>query len=114
MSNSMGLLAIFTSAVLIAAADSLIKKASLQGVFSTAVVSWLMVLICVLYFIQILLAVYIFIHHGELSLYANLFIIFYSILTVLSGVLIFEEKITLLQGAGIVLALIGAVLINGF
>ena len=114
MSNSLGLVVIFISALLIAGADSLIKKTSLQGSFSLAAFSPWMLVICTLYFLQILLVIYIFINRGELAIYANLFIIFYSVLTVLAGVFIFREKLSLVQGVGILLALSGAVLINGF
>ena len=114
MSNSAGLIVICISALLIAGADALIKKTSISGSFSATVFNPWMLAICALYFLQILLVIYIFINKGELAVYANLFIIFYSVLMVLAGVLIFRERLSLLQGVGIVLALAGAILINGF
>ena len=107
-----GLAAMFVSALLIAMADSLIKKISLGSTLSAVATNPWMILICVLYFVQIMIAAYVFINRGELAVYANLFIIFYSILMVLSGVLLFRESLSLLQIAGIVLALLGAVLLN--
>jgi drug/metabolite transporter (DMT)-like permease len=100
------------SALLIAVADSLIKKESVGGSLLNGIFSPLMIVVYVLYFIQIIIAVYLFKHGGELAIYANLYIIFYSILCVVTGVLIFGEHISQVQGAGILLALVGAFLIN--
>ncbi len=103
---------IVASALLIIIADTFIKKVSLSGVSSHVLVSPFMLIAYALYFIQILIAVYIFAYGGELAIYANLYIIFYSILGVLFGVLIFNESLSLVQGIGIIFALMGAILIN--
>ena len=100
------------SAFLIAIADSLIKKTSVSGVSYQVFLHPLMLLSYLLYFIQIVIAYYIFSHGGELSIYTNLFIVFYSVFCVLSGLIVFGEHICLIQQIGIVLALVGAVLIN--
>lgn len=100
------------SALLIATADTIIKKISISGVSTQALLSPLMFLVYFLYFIQIVITFYIFTHGGELAIYVNIYIIFYSILGVLSGLLIFNEMISLVQGIGIVLALTGVLLIN--
>jgi len=105
------LILIFFTAVLIMAADSLIKKASFDNNFWTAFKNPLMFLVFLLYCIQIVLLVFIF-HKGNLAIYANLFVVFYSILMVLSGVLFFKEALSVSQYIGIVLALIAAILIN--
>lgn len=107
-----GLAAVSASALLIAAADSLIKRMSLQGSFLDALRSPWMIAVLLLYFVQILLAIYVFINRGELALYGNLFIVFYSILMVLAGVLLFREQLSYLQIFGVLLALSGAVLLN--
>jgi len=107
-----GGVAVFASALLIAVADALIKKTGNSTTFLSATLSPWMLLICILYFIQILLALYIFINKGELALYANIFIVFYSILMVLLGIFAFKEHLTFVQGIGIVLALTGALLLN--
>jgi len=100
------------SAVLIIIADTIIKKESISHEFLKSFSSPLMILAYFLYFIQIVIAIYIFKKGGELAIYTNLYIIFYSILGIIAGVLIFSEHISLLQGIGIVFALIGAVLLN--
>jgi drug/metabolite transporter (DMT)-like permease len=56
--------------------------------------------------------VYIFARKGDLVVYGNMFIICYSIITVILGLLIFKEHVSALQILGIALALIGAYLIN--
>ena len=104
--------AIFASALLIAIADSLVKKMSVTGGFIAAATNPWMIAVCILYFIQILLAVYVFINHGEFAVYADVYIIFYSILTVMAGIFIFKEHLTLLQSLGVIFTLIGAILIN--
>jgi drug/metabolite transporter (DMT)-like permease len=71
-----------------------------------------MIAILVFYFVQILIAIYIFVNQGELAVYGNIFIVFYSIMMVLMGVFFFKEQLTLLQGVGIILALSGALLLN--
>lgn len=111
MLSVIGIGFVFASAVLIAVADALIKKVAVSGTFSSSVVNPWMAFICILYFIQILLAVYIF-QKGDLAVYGNLFIVFYSILMVALGVFFFSEQITAVQLFGIVLALVGAVLLN--
>ena len=104
--------AVFASAILIAVADMLIKKVALSGNFLSAVVNPQMILICVLYLVQVLLAVYVFINKGDLAIYGNLFIVFYSILMVALGMFVFKEHLSLMQSVGVVFALLGAVLIN--
>lgn len=71
-----------------------------------------MIGICLLYFIQILLALYIFVNKADLAIYGNLFVVFYSILMVTLGIIIFGEQLTILQGVGIALALAGVILLN--
>ena len=112
MLNTIQIAAIFVSALLVTAADSLIKKITLQDGFLSAITNPWILLICAFYFVQILLAIYIFVYHGDLAVYGNLFIVFYAILMVLSNVFIFGGQLSLLQYTGIFLALVGAVLIN--
>ena len=112
MLSVVGLTAMFVSALLIAAADALIKKTSLQGNFLATLFNPWMLAILAFYFIQILIAIYIFINQGELAVYGNIFIVFYSIVMVLAGVFLFSEHLTLIQYVGIVLALAGAILLN--
>ena len=102
----------FVSALLIALADALIKKVSIQGSFFTTATHPMMIVILLLYIVQIWIAAYVFVKQGELAVYANIFIVFYSILMVMFGVFMFKEQLTSVQIAGIVMALGGAVLLN--
>ena len=99
------------SAFLIIIADSLIKKVSTSGA-GNVYLHPLMLLSYFLYFIQIVIAFYVFKYGGGLAVYTNLFIVFYSIFGVLMGVFVFSESLSLIQGIGIVLAMTGAVLLN--
>src|SRR3989344_8220466 len=112
MLGFIGIAVMFLSAFLIAVADALIKKTSVSGSFFSAVFNPWMVLILALYFIQILLALYIFLNKGELAVYGNVFMVFYAILMVLFGVVFFGEQLSTLQILGIVLGLTGALLLN--
>lgn len=103
--------AVFASAVLIAVADAIIKKLAHGTDFWQAARDPWMLVVYVLYFFQILLAVYIF-YKGDLAIYGNLFIVFYSILMIALGVFFFNEHLTFVQVLGIALALGGAMLIN--
>jgi len=107
---SLGL--VVTTAVLIAVADSLIKKSGMAGDFWGVLLSPWMIGVFILYFLQILITLYIFLNRGELAVYANLFVAFYSIFTILIGVFVFKENLSLVQGFGIFIALIGVFLIN--
>jgi len=80
--------------------------------FTNTFFSPLMLLAYFLYFIQIVIAIYIFRKGGELAIYTNLYIIFYSILGILTGVVIFSEHISIIQYVGVLFAVIGAILLN--
>jgi multidrug transporter EmrE-like cation transporter len=113
MLTFVGISAVFVSAVLIAVADALIKKVSISNTFLSATLHPWMIAVYILYFLQILLVIYIFMRGGDLAIYGNIFIIFYSILIVLLGVIVFKEHLSALQIVGIVLGLTGALLLNG-
>lgn len=112
MINLVGLAALFASALFVAGADALIKKISGQGDFIGVILNPWFILILFLYFIQILFAIYIFLNKGDLAIYGNIFIIFYSILMVILGVFAFKEHLSYLQYLGIFLGLTGAILLN--
>lgn len=112
MLNTAQITVMFASALLIAIADSYIKRISIQGNFWAALSNPWIIGICILYFIQILLAIYVFVTHGDFAVYADMYIVFYSILTVLASLFVFGEHISFLQSLGILLTLCGAVLVN--
>ena len=112
MIGLVGIAALLGSAILVAAADALLKQMSASGNFFSAVINPWMIVVCILYFVQILLALYVFIGKGSLAIFGNIFIVFYSILTILLGFVLFQEHLSMWQVVGIALALVGAVLIN--
>ena len=107
-----GMVIIFTSVFVTVIADVLIKKNAESGGFLHTLFSPWMIVICLLYFAQILLTLYIFVRKADLAIYGNIFVVFYAILMVTLGVLIFKEHLTLWQGVGIAFALGGVVLMN--
>ncbi len=109
--NLAGTALIFLSALTVIVGDSIIKKVSSGTIMDALRDPWMLV-VYALYFVQILFAIYIFVYKGELTIYTTLYVVFYSILGVLSGILIFKESLSAVKGAGIILAVIGAVLMS--
>jgi len=103
---------VFISVLVTVVADVLLKRGAESGGFFATIFSPWMIAICVLYFAQILLALYVFAHKADLAIYGNIFVVFYSILMVILGIWIFNEHLTLWQGVGIAFALGGIVLLN--
>ena len=56
---------------------------------------------------------YVFVRRWELGIVALLQMVFYSAACVLMGRFLFGERVTLQQGLGMLLAFLGAVLMNG-
>ncbi len=102
---------IFLSALTIIVADAFIKKVSGSSFRAAFTDPW-MILVYILYFSQIIISIYIFLLKSDLAIYANFYIIFYSILSVVISVIAFHEHLSWVQFLGIGLAIIGAVLMN--
>ena len=112
MGNAVQLSVIILAGIFVGIADALIKKSALTGNFWNAFKNPLMLIILLLYIAQIILLVYIFKHQWNLGIVGNLEVVFYSLTVILSGLLFFGETISLTQGVGISLALIGVILMN--
>lgn len=110
--NSFQLAIIVTASISVGVADALIKKTALSGDFWQALKNPLAILILILYLAQIFFLFYIFKNQWKLSIVGNLQMVFCSLTLILIGVLIFGEKISLLQGTGIILGLVGVILMN--
>ena len=102
----------FLCAFLVIAADVLIKRASTQYSWRYVFQSSTMLWAYIMYLVQIVLTVFLFKKTSELAIYTNLFVVFYSIFGVLSGIYLFNENLQTTQWVGIVLALISAILLN--
>jgi len=111
-SNLFRLVLIFLATLITIIADAIVKKISKDGSLTAVIKNPWMIAVYALYFLQILSAVYIFVHKGEFAIYTNLFVVFYSIFGVISGILLFQETLSIAQWIGIALALAGVVLIN--
>jgi drug/metabolite transporter (DMT)-like permease len=112
MGNIVQLSIIILAGIFVGIADVLIKKIALVGNFWSALKNPLMLIILLLYIVQIIFLIYIFRHHWNLGIVGNLEVVFYSFTMVLLGLLFFGETLSLIQGIGIGLALIGVILIN--
>ena len=90
-SNSLRLIVVILATLITIIADATIKKISKDGSLTAVIKNPWMIAVYALYFLQILSAVYIFVHKGEFAIYTNLFVVFYSIFGVISGILLFQE-----------------------
>lgn len=112
MVNIRQLSAIILVGVSVGIADVLIKKAASTGSFWAVFKNPLIITILLLYAAQLAFFVYVFRHQWKLGIAGNLQMVFYSLTVILSGLIVFGEKISLAQGIGIGLALIGVILMN--
>ena len=112
MVNLTQLFAVILAGLAVAIADALIKKTSATGSFWLAFKNPLMIAIFLLYFVQVIFFVLVFMHGWKLSIVGNMQMVVYSVTVVLIGLLFFGEKLSLVQGVGILLGLIGIILMN--
>ena len=110
MVNFVHLGAIVLAGLAVAIADALIKKTSVQGDLWLAFKNPWMVAVVTLYILQILFFVYVFMNDWQLGIVGNLQMVVYSLTVVITGLLFFGETISLIQGIGIILALVSVVL----
>ncbi len=106
-----GLLVVAASSV--AVADGLIKQSAFKTEsFLVAVKNPLMIVAILLYIVQVILFAYIFVKRWELGIVGLMQMVIYAAVVIFLGVFFFNEKITLTQGIGMGLALIGVVFMN--
>lgn len=111
MLNILQISFIILSAILVIIADALLKKISYGSVWQV-IMHPLFFIAAILYLIQIILAVYVFLYKSDLGIYAVLYVIFYAIAGIIIGILFFNEKVSLQQFIGLLLGLISILLIN--
>lgn len=112
MPKLLQILLIVLAVIAVAVADAFLKKASDQGSLHWAFQSPWMMGAMLLYLFQILFFTYMFVAGWELSVVGSLQTVFYALVVLLAGIFIFRETLTLVQGAGILLAVGGVILIN--
>lgn len=104
---------IIIAAASVAAADILIKKSAFQTQsLSTALKNPLMIIAATLYLLQIVLMSYIFVKKWDLGIVGIMQMAVFGTIIIIFGIAFFQEKITLLHGIGMALALIGAIFMN--
>lgn len=108
----MQILVIILVGVSVGVADALIKKLALAGSFWAAMKNPLALAVLALYALQIALFVYVFRHQWKLGIAGNVQMVFYSLTVIILGLIFFKEQLSLIQGMGIGLALVGVVLMS--
>jgi len=103
---------VFLAVSAVAIADVLLKKAALAGSMGDAIKTPYFWLAVVLYVFQIFAYTYVFAGGMKLSLVGVLQTILYALVVLLCGFLLFKETLTMTQGIGMALGLVGVVLMN--
>ncbi len=97
----------------VAVADGLVKKSAFDTEnFWIALKNPLMILAIMLYMLQIIIFAYIFVKKWNLGIVGIMQMMIYAALVIVAGITFFQEKITPAHGAGMILALAAAVLMN--
>lgn len=113
MNKLLEILLIVIAVSAVAIADVFEKKIAVNvSSFWTAIRNPLMIAVVMLYLLQIAIFLYVFVKKAELGTLGVIQTALYAVIVIGSGVLFFNEHISLLQGFGIGLAIIGVVLIN--
>jgi len=112
MQKIIQIFALVLAGLTVGVADALIKKASLTEGLLATFKDPLMLIIIPLYIAQVLFFIYVFKHNWSVGIAGNVQIVFYSLTVIISGFLIFGEKISPIQGVGVGLALTGIILMN--
>jgi drug/metabolite transporter (DMT)-like permease len=113
MSKIVQIALIVVAASSVAIADVLIKKAAFHTEnFWEALKSPILLAAIALYIVQMLVFLYVFVHKAELGIVGIIQMVLYAIIVIGAGVLFFQEDISLLQGIGIGIALVGVILMN--
>lgn len=104
---------ILLSGALVAFADGLIKRASINQVsLITVLRNPLMILVALIYVFAVIAFSVAFIKRWDLGIVGIMQIIVYAAAVVLGGILFFNERPTLYHGVGIGLGLIAAILMS--
>jgi len=97
----------------VAVADGLVKKSAFNTQnFWIALKNPLMILAVMLYVVQIMIFTYIFVKKWNLGIVGIIQMMIYAAIVIFAGITFFQEKITPAHGAGMILALAAAILMN--
>ncbi len=112
MSQFLHLAFIILAVIAVAVADVFLKQAAVMGNWALTLKSpWLLGAL-ILYLYQILFFTYIFVTGGRLSFVGSLQTALYALIVIGTGIVFFQERLTVLQSVGVCLAVIGAILIT--
>ncbi|MBI3366099.1 hypothetical protein HY041_00525 [Candidatus Roizmanbacteria bacterium] len=97
----------------VAIGDIFIKKSAIQthNLIKGLINPFMMIAVS-LYLLQIVLFYFIFIKKWELGIVGLMQMIVYAAIVITAGIVFFQERITFSHGIGMILALIGAILMN--
>jgi drug/metabolite transporter (DMT)-like permease len=112
--NPLHIALIVAAGLSVAVADILIKKAGATSTsMATAIINPLMAAAFGFYALQIVLFAYVFVRRWDLGIVALMQMAFYAAACVLMGRFLFGERVTPVQGFGMLLTFCGAALMNG-
>jgi drug/metabolite transporter (DMT)-like permease len=100
------ILALFAAGICVAVADSLIKRVAVNPAYRGPLLG----VIVVLYAAQVVFFWYVFVRRMRLGIAGNLQMVTYSVATVLLGLLVFRERLSVSQLMGVILAVVGSIL----
>jgi len=104
---------VIMAVVAVAAADVLIKKifAPRSGFWTDIQNPWMFGVIA-LYIIQIIIFAFVFNRKAELGIVGIIQTALYAVIVVGSGILFFNENVSIAQGIGMGLAILGVILLH--
>lgn len=106
------LMVILAAVMAVAVADIFLKRASATGSFSRAISSPWMIGAIALYIFQIGIFTWAFVNKWPLTIIGNLQTVFYALIIILGGLIIFHEHLKAVQWVGVTLAIVAVVLLN--
>lgn len=111
--NKLAYLILVGSVLAIAVADVVLKHAGTQShTFKQMIVNPWFIAALILYSIQVIGFGYLFMTGARLTSIGVMQTVVYAIVVITSGVFVFSESVSIVQGVGIGLSVIGVVLIN--
>ena len=110
MTSLVQVLTLIVAGAVVALADALIKRIAVRNGVAAAFVQPSMLTVIALYLVQIACFTYVFTRHVRLGIAGNFQMVAYSVTTVAAGMVIFKERLSTLQIAGVALAVLGSVL----
>jgi drug/metabolite transporter (DMT)-like permease len=103
---------LFVSVSAVAIADIFLKETQKAGSLGRALTSPWMLCAIILYLFQIFFFTYLFVSGAKLVNIGIMQTVLYAVIILVAGVFFFEETLSGVQIAGVILALLGVILLN--